>query len=77
MPLAPHCLQYEYVCGAGVVRGFVPFILALLFVARADGCLTGGRHVVLCVCWYLFVFVLALEACRAASLRPVSLRAAG
>ncbi len=51
VPLAPRCLRYEYVCGAGVVRGYVPAVLVLLFVvdfcvshARADGCLTGGER---------------------------------
>ena len=49
MALAPRCLRYEYVCGDGVVRGYVLVILVLLCVAylliphvRADGCLIGG-----------------------------------
>jgi hypothetical protein len=86
VPLAIHCLRYEYVCGAGAVRGFVPVFLVCLFVvdflvshALADGCLTGrrGRHVLLLVCCFRFVLVLAHEACRVAYPLHVSLRAAG
>ena len=85
MPLASRCRRDGYVCGARLVMGSVPIVLALVFVVyilvphvRADGCLTGrGGSIVLAGCWLLFDFGLAPEVCRKAPSRHDSLRAAG